>query len=154
MRTDDQVPIVFWMNAPRRKWEGLPCGRNNRSRAHVGRGSRKQSRDPDKPRRRESVVVVGESEKEEDGGRRTMGLGGAPKVFWALKCTRVIRWPGPHLSDTHSRGRYSQLSLTLTLGAKICWDKVVAPKVSNSVNSEAIGIPPPPGRLPSQLPST
>lgn len=91
------------------------------------------SRDSDKPRGRESVVVVGESEKEEDGGRRTMGLVGAPKVFWEPKCTRVMRWPGLHLSDTHSRGRYSQVAFNLTLGAKICWDKVVAPKVSDTL---------------------
>lgn len=79
------------MNAPRSKWEELPCGRNSRSRDDTGRESSKQSRDPDKPRGRESVMVVGESEKEEDGRRRTMGLGGAPTVFWALKCTRVMR---------------------------------------------------------------
>lgn len=44
-----------------------------------------------KPRGEESLVVVGEAEKEEDGARRTAGLCGAPKVFWASRCSSVMR---------------------------------------------------------------
>lgn len=88
-----------------------------------------------------------------EGGEQWVSMGplkcsGHPNAPW------VMRWPGLLLGDTHSRERYSQLALILTLGAKICWDKVVAPKDRYSMNSEAIGIQTPPGRLPSQLPST
>lgn len=58
-----------------------------------------------KPRGGESLVVVRKAEKEEDGGRRTVGLCGAPKVFWASRCSRVLRQSGLHLGDTHCTER-------------------------------------------------
>lgn len=78
--------------------------------------------------------MVGEVEKEEDGGR-TAAFCGAPKLFWASRCSSVRGWPGLHLSDTHmgEEGGCSQLSFFLTLGAKICWDEVVVPKVSETM---------------------
>lgn len=44
-----------------------------------------------KPRGEESLVVVGEAEKEGDGERRTVGVCGAHKVFWASRCSSVMR---------------------------------------------------------------
>ena len=46
-----------------------------------------------------------------------------------------MRWPDLYLNNTHvgEGGGCSQLSLPLTLGAKVCWDRVVAPKVSDTL---------------------
>lgn len=79
------------MNALRRKWEELLCGRSSRGRVHIGREAVSRAETLSKQRGGKSLVVVGEAEKEEDGGRRTVGLCGAPTVFWASRCSRVMR---------------------------------------------------------------
>lgn len=79
------------MNALRRKWEKLPCGRSSRGRVPTGREAVSRAEALSKLRGGKSLVVVGEAEKEEDGRRRTVGLCGAPRVFWASRCSRVVR---------------------------------------------------------------
>lgn len=54
----------------------------------------------DQPRGEESLVMVGEAEEEEDGGRRRKGLLGVPELSRASRCSSVIRWLGLHLNDT------------------------------------------------------
>lgn len=84
-----------------------------------------------KPRGEEVSGVVGEAEKKEDGGKGALDLCGAPKVFKASRCSSVMRWQACISMTPMWEERYSQLSLPLTLGAKICWDELVAPQVSD-----------------------
>lgn len=137
------------MNTPRSKWEALPVGRSRRSRANAGKeGEAVNTAGPlTKPRGEESLVVAEEAEEEEDG-RRTVGLCRAVSVL-GIRMLQCHRWPGLYLTDIHVGGCL-HLSLSLTLGAKISWDKGVLRGFRYSMNSETVGIPPPPESLPSQ----
>lgn len=58
----------------------------------------------------ESLVLVGEAEKDNNGRRRTVSLCEAAKVFWASRCSSVTRWPGLYVNDITREGAHSCLS--------------------------------------------